>query len=251
MIDSFQDDLNDILSRFPKCKPPLPKSYQSIYLKLYTDNRDGQSIVASLRKRLESWMHVRVSELQTPGNALLELGSGLLNHLYYEKDYDQYDVVEPLLLKFKQEKTASIDSIFADIEEIDYSKRYERIFSIAVLEHLEHLPLVIAKSALLLEEGGKFQAAVPCEGHFLWHIANRVVTGVSFRAKYGLDYNVIMDYEHVNTCHEIIALVRFFFSDVKVKTCLNLPFSLSLYAYIEASNPRLKDASDYLKVHAS
>jgi hypothetical protein len=56
-----------------------------------------------------------------------------------------------------------------------------------------------------------------------------------------------MRYEHINDAHEIYALVDYFFENVTVRR-FPLPFHhLSLYAAIEACQPRLERCRAYLE----
>jgi len=77
------------------------------------------------------------------------------------------------------------------------------------------------------------------------------LVGAAFRLKYGLNYDVLMDYEHLNTYSEIVDVVSHFFRHVKVKRTLNLPFHLSLYAYIEATDPKLNEVYECLESRRS
>lgn len=113
------------------------------------------------------------------------------------------------------------------------------MFLVAVLEHLETLPRDVARCASLLNPGGLFQAGIPCEGELAWTLGYMLSTGLAFRRKYGLDYQVIMRHEHVNTYADIVAVVGAIFADVTVKRSFPIPLPQgSFYAYVEAKNPR-------------
>jgi len=240
-----------MLDQFPKQRQALPEDYASIYLTLYSENRSGNSVLARVRKYLESWMHRQLSTKNTGSENLLEVGAGQLNHANYETNYQTYDVIEPLIQDWDSEVLRKVTSIYSSIFEIEAEKRYDRIFSIAVLEHIADLPLLVAHSAHRIHEGGLFQAAIPCEGSWLWHLSSRTLVGAAFRLKYGLNYDVLMDYEHLNTYSEIVDVVSHFFRHVKVKRTLNLPFHLSLYAYIEATDPKLNEVYECLESRRS
>ncbi|MEM6737194.1 MAG: methyltransferase domain-containing protein [Bacteroidota bacterium] len=234
-----------MFDNFPKTRTPLPKKYRSIYLTLYSENRNGRSILAKVRSYLESWMHIQVSKNRENGNKLLEIGAGHLNHINYEEGYEVYDIIEPLNQEWDSDLLAKVNHCYSSISEIESDLKYSRVFSIAVLEHIEDLPNLVARSLLLLREGGKFQAAIPCEGSFMWFFASRLLVGLAFRLKYGLSYNTLMNYEHVNNYFEIVEVVNYFFEKVEIKKMPNMPFHLSLYAYIEASDPRMDRVHKY------
>ncbi|MFN3521883.1 MAG: class I SAM-dependent methyltransferase [Phenylobacterium sp.] len=234
-----------LLRRFPKTRPPLPPAFQAIYAAQYKENRSGETAAASLSQRLESWMHRKVAADVRGGRArpTLELGAGTLNQLPYEPEGAPYDVVEPFtaLLEDAPAK-ARVRDVFADLREVPAERRYDRITSVAALEHIADLPFVLARSARLLAPGGVFRAAIPAEGGFLWRMGWSLTTGLEFRLRHGLDYGVLMRHEHVNTAAEIEGLARLLFAETRVDS-FGLGRQLSLYRFIEARAPRLDVAA--------
>lgn len=227
-----------LLQKFPKTQPPLPDAIKKIFEKEYKANRDGKGIASKLSSTLEGWMHVQVAKKQPKNLRVLELGAGTLNHLKHEDSaLKTYDIVEPYKFLFDQSPLLDrISAVYNSVHEIAPDKKYDRIISIAVLEHVLDLPDLLRKSAGLLERDGVFQAGIPSEGGFLWKLAWRLSTGLSFRLRTGLDYGDIMRHEHVNNADEIITLVKYFFREVKIRR-FPLPFKhLSLYTYLEARN---------------
>jgi len=57
--------------------------------------------------------------------------------------------------------------------------------------------------------------SVPNEGSLAWKMGT-MVTGFEFKKKYGLEYSVLMKYEHVNTAKDIEEVLRYFFENVYV-----------------------------------
>lgn len=237
-----------VFSSFPKVRQPLPAEYQQIYEREYQLNRGGGSFLTRMAAALEAWMHRRVAAISGAGVCVLELGAGNLNHLAYEKELSSYDVVEPFKALYEgRAEIGKIRSFYSNIDDIPLETRYQRVISIAVLEHLESLPAIVAKSALLLRNGGVFQAGIPTEGGFLWGIAWRLSTGVSFWLRNKLTYGVLMRHEHINDADEIEAVIRYFFSDVRICR-YPLPLRhLSFYSYLDARRPNLARVNEYLR----
>lgn len=242
-------DVAALLARFPKDRPALPPKLQAIYVRQYQENRSGETTAASLAQRLEAWMHRQVAADVAGGAArpTLELGAGTLNQLAYEPAGGAYDIVEPFRALFEGSALeARVREVFADIAQVPADRRYARITSVAALEHICDLPLVLARAAQLLEPAGSFRAAIPAEGGFLWTVGWMATTGLEFRLRHGLDYGQLMAHEHVNTAAEIERLVGAMFEDVRVKS-FGLGRQLSLYRFVEARGPRLDVAEDWVR----
>ncbi len=140
-----------------------------------------------------------------------------------------------------------IDSEYASVFEIERSEQYDRVLSVAALEHLEEMPAIIAASARLIREGGVFQAGIPAEGGLLWGLAWRLTTAIAYRARTGLAYAPVMRHEHMNTAAEILSVIEHLFTDVRVRW-FPLPHRhLAFYGYIEASRPRLACCDQILR----
>ena len=167
-------------------------------------------------------MHKKVSKRR--GEDILELGAGNLNHIKYENSFKNYDIVEPFkelyknnneLLKVRKE----FNSIF------DVQNRYDKIVSIATLEHLLNLPKEITYCKNLLKKKGILQIAVPCEGELAFKLGWLFTTAISFKLKYNLDYSKMIKYEHVNSLHEILIILQ---NNFKIINFSRSPFILPI-----------------------
>src|SRR5688572_14554038 len=240
-------------SEFPKKRAPLPPEHEAIYLQHYRNSREGNSQILGLAKWAEGWMHRKVAEDVRQGTArsTLEIGAGTLNQLPYEPSSNPYDIVEPFQELYQSSPHRHrIRQIFADISEVPAGTTYDRVTSIATLEHVCDLPDLVAQSGLLLAEGGQFRAGIPSEGTILWRLGWSMTTALDFRARYNLDYEVLMRYEHVNTAREIENVLRYFFAAVS-SSVFGLARSLSFYQFYACSGPRRDRCQDYLDRHPS
>jgi SAM-dependent methyltransferase len=178
--------------------------------------------------------------------ATLEIGAGTLNHLRYEPRNAAYDIVEPAEFLFASSSfLSSVRTIYDDIKQVPQNTRYDRIISIASFEHICNLPEVVACCGLLLKPGGQLRAAIPSEGGPLWKLGWQLTTGLEFKRRYGLDYEVIMRAEHVNTWREVAEVLSYFFQHVEY-THLGLSRTLSLYQVYICRDPDPVKCSNYL-----
>ena len=238
-------DLEAVLARFPKSRPPLPPELQAIYTRQYKENRAGATPAASASQRLERWLHRQVAADVAGGRAkpTLEIGAGTLNQLHFEPANPAYDIVEPFEELFRDSPLKDrVRRVFADVREAPAAPTYARITSVAALEHICDLPAVLARASRLLTEDGVLRTAIPSEGGFLWKLGWMCTTGLEFRLRHGLDYGLMMAHEHVNDAYDIETLVRALFEEVEVRS-FGLGRQLSLYRFLAARRPRLDVAA--------
>lgn len=233
-----QNKINTILSSYPRKRPPLTAAHEALYIQEYKKNREGTHKASNLAQALESWMHRQI--VTRKSSNLLEIGAGTLNHLYYENPNTVYDIVEPFSELYQDNPRKNrVQKIYNSLYDIPEDKKYSRIISIAVLEHMTNLPMEVALSAKHMENDGIFQAGIPSEGGFLWWLGWRFTTGFSYWLRNRLDYGVLMRHEHVNKAREIITVVDYLFKNITIKRFPTPLHSLSFYTYLEAKNPRM------------
>lgn len=239
-----------MFERYPKTRPALPTAYQAIYLTCYLENRGGRTRVTSLAQKMESWMHKKIAadvrrirhEVPT-----LEIGAGILNHLPYEPNTNPYDIIEPFKgLLGVSKRHQRIRTKYCDITEVPPGSRYQRILSIATLEHVLDLPNVVAQVGQLLSDTGHFRVGVPSEGTRLWKAGWMYTTGLEFKLRYGLDYGVLMAHEHVNTAQEVEEALTYFFASVTCQV-FGLSKRLSFYRFYDCANPQRDRCGSYLR----
>lgn len=228
----------EVEKRYPKVPKELPKEYKKIWDEHYLDSRNGRTVATKAAHGMETWLHKKVAKTARQYGTVLEIGAGTLNQLNYEKvPGGGYDIIEPFKLLYENsEKILQIRNVFSDMEDVPLTNRYDRITSVACFEHICNLPEVIRKCVDLLKPDGVLSIAIPNEGRFLWHFAYTMTTGREFRRKYGLDYEVWMHYEHVNTADEIDIILRHYFIDVKM-SLFGISKDLSFYRYYECRGP--------------
>jgi len=232
-------------SGFPKIRPTLPPEYQKIYLRHIQENRHGQSPGSRMSTALEGWMHRRIAKNALGGESTLEIGAGTLNHLRYEPNHTAYDIVEPAHYQFENSPSLSrVRNVYHDMAEVPPDTRYDRIISIATFEHICNLPEVVAHTGLLLKPGGQLRAAIPAEGGPLWKLGWMLTTGREFKRRYGLEYELIMRSEHVNTWNEVADVLNYFFQRVEF-SFLGLSRALSFYQVYICRDPDRAKCLEY------
>ncbi len=240
---------NKVLDRFPKQHAELPPEYWAIYELHYKKNRQGETAATSLSSRMERWLHVKVAEdvkdEKCGDRDTLEIGAGMLNQLSLEPNVKHYDIVEPFEELYRGSPCLGrIRMIYKDISDIPAGNSYNRITSVAAFEHILNLPEVVAKATLLLTPNGSLRVSIPNEGTLLWKLGT-LITGYEYKRMYGLDYQVLMKYEHVNTADEIEAVLRWFFQSVN-RRVFGISKKMAFYRFLECTGPEVERARTYL-----
>lgn len=237
--DAKKMTFEEIKKNYPKVPAELPEEYKKIWDEHYLDSRNGRTAVTRAASGMEKWLHKKVAGTANKYGDVLEIGAGTLNQLDFEKvpEAGGYDIVEPFRLLYENtENVKQIRNIYSDIAVVPLTNRYRRIISVACFEHICNLPEVVSRCTELLEPDGVMSVSIPNEGRFLWHFAYTMTTGREFHRKFGLDYEVWMQYEHVNTADEIDVISRHFFTDVRMPL-FGISKDLSFYRSYECRVP--------------
>ncbi|HAQ18200.1 MAG TPA: methyltransferase type 12 [Prolixibacteraceae bacterium] len=236
-----------MFENYPKVRTELPPGFQKIYAEHYKKNREGETSASSVAQKMEGWMHRKIAEdvKGISDKVTLEIGAGTLNQLNYEET-SPYDIIEPFTELYINSKFRNrINRVYKDIDEVDELNKYDRITSIATFEHITDLPKVVAKTCIHLNNPGTLRVSIPNEGTFLWKLGYKLTTGIEFKIKYGLDYSILMNYEHVNTAGEIEQILSYFYENVKC-SCFGLNKRIAFYRFYECSKPKIELAKEYL-----
>ncbi len=243
--------LPPVVASYPRTRPVLPSAQRAIYEREYEINRASDGWLYRGVHQLELWMHHKIAAERVVGS-VLELGGGSLGHLPLEATAARYDVVEPVIpVVTSAANFSSVNRYFDSYDSfiacaIADELSYQKVLSVAVLEHLENLPAVVAAAALSLEEGGSFHAGIPMEGGLLWESMWRASTGVAYRLRNGISYAPLMAHEHINSAADITEVIDYFFDDVD---CNRFPLRgkhVSIYAHLRAIGPHKDRSADYL-----
>lgn len=231
-----------ILDKYPKTRPLLPKKFLKIYSEHYLYCRSNKGIIRKIFTYFTNWMHLQIKQNNTKKESILELGAGTLNHVQFEV-VKKYDVIEPFDDLFESADVNfknKINKRYKYSTELNKIDKYEKIISIATLEHLTNLPFDIAVLAQVLDKNGNFQHSYPSEGSFLWYFSSRYISGLNFFLKHRLNFDTFLKHEHVNSAVEIEEIFKLLFEKIKIKRFPFNFFHLSIFSYIEATNPKLE-----------
>jgi SAM-dependent methyltransferase len=152
----------------------------------------------------------------TPRGRTLEIGAGEGEHMRYEtletQEYYALELREALANRLHA-RFPQVKVIVGDCEDrIDVPDQFfDRIVAIHVLEHLANLPKALDEMVRVLAPGGRFSVVIPCEGGLLYSLGRQLSSKRIFEKRYGVDYDWMISYDHVNRAEEIMyeLLARF------------------------------------------
>jgi SAM-dependent methyltransferase len=219
-------------SKWPKSLPPLTAEQQRIndeFIKCWHEELAGRPRYGLIEK----FNHKFPVEYSRPGfKTTLEIGSGLGEHIRYEKltrtQEENYYANE-----FRENMVAEIRKSFPHVKTVfsDCQKRFDfaddffdRLIAVHVLEHLPNLPATIREAYRLLDkQRGQLLVVIPCEGSPVYSLARKISAERVYKKRYGGDYSWLYTREHINSPHEILAELHPYFT-VEARSFFPLPF---------------------------
>ncbi len=236
-----------LLNKFPKRRTQLSKPLKKIFDIEYKKNRTN-----FLTQLSESWLHFAIKgRLSNLNLSTLEVGAGTLNHLKYESknNLKNYNIIEPKKFLFKNNKLKScVANVYKDFNKLP-KNNFDRIISCAVLEHLEDLPMFLAKTGLAMKKNSYQSHSIPCEGYPVWKITWDIISGIPFKLRTGFNFSEIQNHEHINNHDEILCLIKYFYKKCDITYSYPSFFTpyLSLYANLTFSKPNMSIIKKFLK----
>ncbi|KTD58725.1 methyltransferase [Legionella sainthelensi] len=153
---------------------------------------------------------------------VLEIGAGTGEHIKYIRHrYSQYiisDIDENVLHTAKERINIPHSKVSFEIQkggELSYSDRtFDRIIACHVLEHIYMPHLVLKEWSRVLKPNGILSILIPTDPGLAWRLG-RYFGARKVAYANGLAYDYIMAREHVNSCNNLIALLRHYFPNSK------------------------------------
>jgi phosphatidylethanolamine/phosphatidyl-N-methylethanolamine N-methyltransferase len=154
---------------------------------------------------------------------VLEIGAGTGEHFpFVRHTFNEYTLtdLDPKILDVAKNKLGAIDRGVIKFEEqsgdsLSYSDNtFYRIVAAHVLEHIYKPHIALKEWYRVLKNGGVITILIPTDPGLAWRLGRHL--GPRKRAiAQGIPYDYLMAREHVNSCNNLIAILRHYFSEVK------------------------------------
>lgn len=196
---------------WPKTLPPLSDEQERVYDDFV---KRWHEVLPQRYGIVEKFNHTFPVRHSRPGfKRTLEIGSGLGEHIHYERLTPEQER-EYHALELRENMAEQIGAAHPGVRVIvgDCQTRlhfpdgwFDRYIAVHVLEHLPNLPACVREAWRLLDpERGQLLVVIPCEGSPAYSLARRISAQRIFEREYGQPYGPFIAREHINLPHEIV-----------------------------------------------
>jgi len=188
--------------------------------KLYSDFEYRNNILNKINwiNEISHFWFEKTAPKIKDGSEILELGaSSTINIKYCKKNYNSYTLSEKDtsilnvlenkgdLKQFNNYKILTLDAM--DISSVIKQKKFDRIIACNLLEHLKNPEIQLINWYEAVKPGGILSLLQPCDPGILWRIGRNLGHRQSCISK-GLNYDLIMALEHINSANNLITISR-------------------------------------------
>ena len=193
--------------------------YQSKFTEIYDKSYYSTGLSSWAMKNSHKLIERQMDKNQTY-DSIIEIGAGTGEHVKHVKhNYSQYILSDhdSKALEFAEEKLKS----FKDSSKLKYqcmegscisfeSNTFDRLIATHTLEHITNPHLVLKEWTRVTKHNGIISIIIPTDPGLLWRISRNMGPRQS-AIKQGLAYDYIIAREHVNSCANLISLLRYYF----------------------------------------
>jgi ubiquinone/menaquinone biosynthesis C-methylase UbiE len=190
----------------------------------FADVYDESNYASSSRSQL-MWASHRLAEKNFGKSdhfsKVLEIGAGTGEHLgFVSHTFDQY-VLSDLDAKTLAVAKNKLNDKFGNKlryetqsgGQLSYADNsFDRVIASHVLEHIYQPHLAIKEWMRVVKQGGVLSILIPTDPGIAWRLGRHLGPRKNAIAQ-GIAYDYVMAREHVNSCNNLIALLRHYFPD--------------------------------------
>lgn len=193
--------------------------YRERFASVYDDANYGSWLQAAVMRKSHSLLE-QGYDSQSHFPRVLEIGAGTGEHLcHIQHRFDEYIVsdLDPKALEIARERnalTASSSRILYSVQtanQLDFpDATFDRLIATHVLEHIPEPHKALWEWLRVLKTGGTLSILIPTDPGLAWRLGRTLGPRRQALAA-GIAYDYIMAREHVNACHNLLAILRHFF----------------------------------------
>jgi ubiquinone/menaquinone biosynthesis C-methylase UbiE len=195
--------------------------YRSSFSEVYDESNYESPLQATVMRASHRLVERNLDET-TNFPRVLEVGAGTGEHFpFVRHSFEEYTLTDtdPATLEIAKRKTASdarrehLRFELQDGSTLSYADgSFDRVVAVHVLEHIYQPHLAIREWRRVLREGGLLSILIPTDPGVAWRLGRHL--GPRRNAlKRGIAYDYVMAREHVNSCNNLIAILRHYFPE--------------------------------------
>ena len=192
--------------------------YRGKFSELY-DQSNYSSPLQAMVMRASHKLVEKKFDSGTHFNKVLEVGAGTGEHFSFVRhSFDQYVLsdLDAKTLQRAKEKIGAKHSNKIIFEtqpgsHLNYNDdHFDRLVAVHVLEHIYMPHLALKEWRRVLKHGGVLSILIPTDPGIAWRLGRHLGPRKNAIAQ-GIAYDYVMAREHVNSCNNLIALLRHYF----------------------------------------
>jgi phosphatidylethanolamine/phosphatidyl-N-methylethanolamine N-methyltransferase len=192
------------------------------YRQKFSEVYDDSNYASPLQSRVMGASHKLVEKAygsQVTFGRVLEIGAGTGEHLPYVRHrFENYVLndADPKTLQVAQQKLAGLHAgkLLFEPQQGDGlsydSNSFDRVIATHVLEHIYKPHLALKEWIRVLKPGGTLSILIPTDPGVAWRLGRHFGPRKNSIAQ-GIAYDYVMAREHVNSCNNLIAILRHYF----------------------------------------
>lgn len=194
--------------------------YRSRFSEVYDDSNYA-SPLQSMVMRASHRLIEKKYQCNSRFSQVLEIGAGTGEHLAFVKHgFDEYTLadMDPAALdiariKLAKAKHQGIKFEVQTADSLEYvDSTFDRVVATHVLEHIYHPHVALKEWARVVKNGGVLSILIPTDPGVAWRLG-RHLGPRSNSIKKGIAYDYVMAREHVNSCNNLVAILRHYFPE--------------------------------------
>jgi len=198
------------------------KEYREKFSEVY-DESNYSSLLQSSVMRASHKLVEKAYDDQTHFGRVLEVGAGTDEHYSFVRHtFDKYILtdLDPETLSVAKNKLTG-----TFVEKVEFEAQtgnrltyaddtFDRLVATHVLEHIYKPHLTLKEWCRVLKHGGVLSILIPTDPGVAWRLGRKLGPRKNAIAQ-GIAYDYVMAREHVNSCNNLIAILRHYFPQSK------------------------------------
>jgi phosphatidylethanolamine/phosphatidyl-N-methylethanolamine N-methyltransferase len=198
------------------------KDYREKFSELYDEANYGSSLQSLVMRASHNFVE-KDFDAQKCFGQVLEIGAGTGEHFSFVRHkFEKYTLTDhdERVLEIAKSKLSPLSNEGVMFEaqkgsKLSYSDdSFDRLIATHVLEHIKDPHLALKDWSRVVRHGGTLSILIPTDPGMAWRLGRRFGPRKKALAK-GFAYDYIMAREHVNSCNNLIAILRHYFPDSK------------------------------------